>query len=168
MKDEKGKVLQICYLTKEEMNDPTHVIREFTEDVSLEAVRKAIVAMRNICSTTENVPYGNPQAREDLFFVTDKMIRLFEACYVQQRMLRLEMNWDQTNTRQLKVLEKEVAKNIKDVPNKVPCISLWGRWLSLMGFKPGDEITVVSDHRKILITLTKDWDQKSQAVMLRA
>src|SRR5262245_90921 len=103
MKDEKREEMQFCYLTKEEMNDPSRVIRGLTEDISLEAARKTIVSMRDVCSTTENVPYGDPKAREDLFYVTDKMLRLFEASYAQLNNASVVIQMGDTHTRQLTV-----------------------------------------------------------------
>lgn len=168
MKDEKRKEAQICYLTLEELNDPSRIVREFTEDVSLEDARKLIVNMRETCSTTENARYGNPKAREDLFYVTDKMLRLFEACYIQQRRIRFVMQWEHAHTRQLKVLEKQVLRNIPGVPNTVPCIMLFGKWLASAEFKPGDDVTIIAERKKILITSSLEWDEKSNDVRLRA
>ncbi len=168
MKSEKRQEMQISYLTKEEMNDPHRVLQEFKEDLSIEAVRKLIVSMRDVCSTTENIPYGDPKAREDLFYVTDKMIRFFEASYLQMTGVNVRMKMDYHYTRHLTVFEKEVLKNIQGPPNTVPCISLYGRWLAELGFNPGNNVTVVSSPQQIFITHTKDWDEKMKAVKQRA
>jgi len=168
MKDEKRKEGQIFYLTKEEMNDPHRVLQGFKEDVSIETVRKLIVSMRDVCSTTENIPYGDPKAREDLFYMTDKIIRFIEASFIQLGRINIQMNMGYKHTRHLRVFEKEVLKNIQGPPNKVPCISVYGQWLLELGFNPGDDITAVSGFRQIFITPTKEWDEKMHDAPKRA
>lgn len=165
---QKRKEAQICYLTEGEMNDPCGIIRGFTEDLSLEAARKLIVTMREICSTTENVIFGDAKVREELFYVTDKIIRLFEACYVHQRRIRFEMHGEGAQARQLKVLEKHVLKNVTGAPNTVPYIPLFGRWLALANFNPGTAIAVVAEKEKIFITTSKAWGEKANEARMRA
>ncbi|HVU93746.1 MAG TPA: hypothetical protein VHE34_00920 [Puia sp.] len=168
MKDEKRKEGQICYLTKEEMNDPHRVLQEFKDDVSIEAARKLIVAMRDVCSTTENIPYGDPKAREDLFYMTDKIIRFFEASYIQLGRITVQMNMGYYDTRYLTVFEKFGPRNLQGPPNRMPCISLYGYWLSEIGFNPGNNITVVSGPQQIFITSTKEWDERTRNAQKRA
>jgi len=169
MKDEKRKEVQICYLTKEEMNDPQRVMKDFTDDLSLEAVRKLIVTMRDVCSTTENVAYSDPKAREDLFYVTDKMIRFFEASYIHLGRINVLIDIDYRRIRHLTVMEKEIfKKNVPGVSNTVPHISLYGKWLALAGFNPGNNVTVVSGHQQIYIVTTQDWEEKLDQVQMRA
>jgi hypothetical protein len=168
MKDEKRKEAKVCYLNEAEINDPYHVLQEFAEDVSLEAVRKLIVTMREICSITENVAFNNPKDREDLFYVTDKMIRFFEASYLELKKLSVRMIWDHPVTRQLKVFEKHILKNVKGVPNTVPYLPLFGKWLATAGFTPGNTVTVVSEYQKLFITLTSEWDKAKNKLQLRA
>lgn len=168
MKDEKRKEVQFCYLTKEEQDDPSRVIKGFTEDISLEAARKTIVTMRDVCSTTENLPYDDPKAREDLFYVTDKMLRLFEASYAQQNKSSVIIQMADAHIRQLTVLEKQIFKNVKGVPNCVPCLYLYGKWLATAGFRPGVGVTIVTEQGRIFITRDSEWEEITSNAKLRA
>ena len=168
MKDEKRKEVQFCYLTKEEMNDPSGVIKGFTEDISLEAARKTIVTMRDVCSTTDNIPYGDPKAREDLFYVTDKMLRFFEASYVVQKKANFPIQMKEACIRRLRVLEKGILKNVSGVPNTVPCLSLYGRWLASAGFYPGSEVTIATEQEQMFIATARKWDEIINSAKQRA
>jgi len=168
MKEETRKEVQFCYLTKEEMNDPSQVIRGFAEDLSLEDVRKLIVSMRDVCSTTENVPYDDPKAREDLFYMTDKMLRFFEASYAQLNKVNVVIQMGDAHVRKLTVLEKQIFKNVKGVPNAVPCLYLFGKWLATAGFLPGVEVTIISEQGRIFITKSREWAEITSSVRLRA
>jgi len=173
MKDEKRKEVRNCGLTKEEMTDPHRVLRDFKDDISFEAVRKMLFTMRDVCSTSENIPFGPPEARDDLFYMVNRMIRFIEASYLQLGRINVQMYMGSTYTRQLTVLEKEilkkdVLKNVKNVTHTVPHIALFGQWLAAAGFHPGDEVTIVSGEKKIFITISKEWDEKSQEARARA
>lgn len=173
MKDEKRKEVRTCGLTKEEMTDPHRVLRDFKDDISFEAIRRMLLTMRNVCSTSENVPFGPPEARDDLFYVVDRVIRFIEASYIQLGRINVQMYMGSTYTRQLTVLEKEVLKkdvlkNTRSVSNTVPHIALFGQWLAAAGFHPGDEVTIVSGEKKIFITISKDCEEKSQEAKARA
>jgi len=165
---EQGQDLQICYLTQDETDDPSPVLRDFTDDLSLEAVRKLIVTMRNVCSTTDNVTFGDPKAREDLFYVTDRMIRFFEASYIQQKRANFLIQMDGAQIRHLKVVEKRVLRNIPGVPNTVPSLYLYGQWLALAEFLPGNDVTIVAERRKMFITPSSDWEAVTNSVKMRA
>jgi len=168
MKEEKLQGAQLLYLNKRERNDPQRVLREFKEDLSIEAVRKVIISMRDVCSTTENVPYGDPKEREDLFYVTNKILRFFEASYIQLASITGQLYTGDVYSRQLTVFEKEILRNIQGVPNTVPCISLYGKWLSMLGFHPGNRVTVVGGPQQIFISMTKEWNEKMAEVKIRA
>lgn len=168
MKEETRKEAKVCYLNEAEISDPYRVLQEFTDDVSLEAVRKLIVTMREICSITENVAFNNPKDREDLFYVTDKMIRFFEASYLELKKLSVRVSWSHPVTHQLKVFERTTVRHAKGDTHTVPCISLFGKWLASIGFSPGSTVTVVSEYQKLFITLTSEWDKAKTQLQLRA
>lgn len=168
MNDEKRIEGQICYLNESEMNDPNRVLKAFVEDVSLDAVRDLIVTMRKVCSTTENVTYDDPKTREDLFYVTDKMIRFFEASFIEQKKITVRVMWERPVIHQLRVIEKPVLKNVSGVPNTVPCIMLYGKWLATAGFHPGKEITVITEQQKMYITTSREWNKQISTVKARA
>jgi len=168
-RNEEGHEVQFCTLTKEELNNPYLILREFIEDVSFATIRNLIVTMRDICITTENVFYGDAQSREDLLYVTQKMIRFFEASYAQ---LRADMGsvgkiikpdfdpkGEFTDMRQLRVSERSFFKRSQGGPLVLPCITLLGKWLSIAGFHPGDEITIASKFQTLLITMNREWDK---------
>lgn len=170
--------MQFCTLTKEELNDPCLIMREFVEDLSLAAIRNLIVTMRDICITTENVFYGDHKSREDLLYVTHKVLRFFEASYAQ---LRAEMapvgklikaDFDQpgqyTDVRQILVSERTFFKRSKGGPQVLPCITLLGKYLAIAGFHPGDEITIASKFQTLLITMNREWDKDQGDFKLRA
>jgi len=173
MKEEKRKEAQTTSLTKEEMTDPQGVLNDFKDDISLETIRHILFTMRDVCSISENIPYSTPEGREDLFYLVNRIIRFFEASYIQLGRINVQMYMGALYTRQLTVLEKEilkknVLKTVKSVSRTVPHISLFGQWLAEAGFRPGDEVTIVSGDKKIFITISKDWDEKSKEAKARA
>ncbi len=161
--------MQFHTLTKEELNDPSFIMREFVEDVSLAAIRNLIVTMRDICLTTENVFCGDAQSREDLLYVTQKMTRFFEASYAHFKANMTSLNKPITSdfaeqspctdVRLLRVSERSFFKRSKGGPIVLPCITLFGKWLSGAGFHPGDEIAIAGTFQTLLITMNREWDK---------
>jgi|GEM_PF-3045051 len=176
--EKKEQELQICSLTKAETDNPYLILREFVEDVSLAAIRNMIVTMRDICITTENVFYGDHTSREDLLYVTQKMIRFFEAAYIQLKkdiapagkiiQGHFEANEQYADLYSVRVTERTFFKRSKSGPASFPCITLMGKWLAVAGFHPGDEITIASKFQTLLITMSREWDQTSNEFKLRA
>ncbi|MDO6430926.1 hypothetical protein Q4E93_10030 [Flavitalea sp. BT771] len=177
-KENRADDFRIRHLTPEEINNSYLIMREFVEDVSPSAILDMIVTMQDICLTTENVFCGDHKSREDLLYVTRKLIRFIEAAYIQLRANTaqtgkiIKPNFDHkgqfTDTRQLRVSDRTFFKRAKTGPIKVPCITLLGKWLALAGFSPNDEITIASKWQTLLITMNREWDKERGDFKLRA
>jgi hypothetical protein len=75
---------------------------------------------------------------------------------------------DDAHIRQLTVLEKQIFKNVKGVPNSVPCLYLYGKWLATAGFHPGVGVTIVTEQGRIFITRDSEWEEITNSVKVRA
>jgi hypothetical protein len=154
--------LHITELNQTEIHNPLLVLREFTEDFSLESVRQLITVTRDVCVTTENVMFGKAVTREDLLHVTRHMIRFFEAAYLylvtpepqDDKVIAPDFRIASPATRPklMKVLERAVPSPHLE-PYTFPCLILSGKWLEKAGFYSGNKVSIVHEHQKILITV---------------
>ena len=160
------KQMQIFHLSEEEKRDPKSVLRSFADDISLAEVRALITQMRDLCTTTSNVTYGDPKAREDLFFVTQKILRFFEASYLQinNPTFQLTMHAHAHQSRMLRILEKEFFGKSPGGGHIVPSLQLYGKWMAEVGFTPGKEVQVISEPNYIFITPAEEWQKITAAV----
>lgn len=167
-----------CNLTEEEISNPSPILKEFVDEVSLIELRKLIVAMRDLCIMNDKVIYGGEKVRADFFAFTQEIIRFFEAAYIQ---INKGSQPDETvpghdflvrekciDVHCARVMERRFFKRSKTGAFSIPCITLLGRWLSEAGFNPGDEITIVSNPHRLLITKSKKLDPGSGEYKIRA
>lgn len=153
------KAMQIFHLSEEEKRNPKSVLSGFIDDISLHEVRTLITKMRDICTTTSNLTYGDPKAREDLFFVTQKVLRFFEAAYLLLENPSLQIVFQAQQSRTLKVLEKEFFGKNKLGGHFVPFLQLYGNWMAEAGFTPGKQVQVISEPNFIFLSTVEQWQK---------
>jgi hypothetical protein len=175
-KNETGE-LQITTLDQVEIHNPLLVLRSFTEDFSLASTRQLIETMRDVCITTENVFFGKAVTREDLLHVTRHIIRFFEAAYLylarpqsEKGMLVVHDSFVQKQTTpfQLYQIMERSIRSRRGIPYTYPCLIISGKWMEKAGFHVRDEVSIVHEHQKILITVHREWDAENSDFKKRA
>jgi hypothetical protein len=70
---------QLISLSEREKQAPIEVIKDFFADYRLSEVREIQDQIQKVCLTADDAVYNQPEARSNLIFYNEKLIRLLEA-----------------------------------------------------------------------------------------
>lgn len=158
------KTVEIFHLSEEEKRNPKSVLTAFGDDISLHEVRTLIIKMRDICTTTSNLTYGDAKAREDLFFVTLKILRFFEAAYLMINIPTMDIPVQLQQSHQLKIMEKQLFSKNPHYGSTVPFLQLYGKWMADAGFTPGKQVEIISEPNFIILALAEEWQKMAATI----
>ena len=72
-------------LSEAERNDPIKVLRDFFADYRLSELRQLLGDIQEICLTTDQPPFSDPQRRADYLLYERNLVGLLEAAFVLVR-----------------------------------------------------------------------------------
>jgi hypothetical protein len=82
------------WLTEAEKENPSRVLLEFFCNNSLYEIRRHLSQVLEVCATTENKPFKEPEDRARLFILHRGLEKLAEACKLMADKIAISEEYD--------------------------------------------------------------------------
>jgi len=155
-------------LTLSEMEDPVSVLKGFSADYPLLSMKELFSTMTDLCVMAEDVCSTTAIARQPLFKLSTRIIKVLEAVYLIARKDNVIATENSPLSNGHIIRKVRVLEGRGDSRRGKPVITFCGNWLYESGFHIGDEVKIVAEAGHLLLSLSRRWSRSKQEWLIRA